>query len=89
MELGFKKIFATSLSVLLTMSLFTSQASAEKREIAKPEMEVRVKGKLTLDGKEFKDLNGNGKLVIDMKTGNHQMTNGRETYSFEMTSEES
>ena len=62
MELGFKKIFATSLSVLLTMSLFTSQASAEKREIAKPEMEVRVKGKLTLDGKEFKDLNGNGKL---------------------------
>ena len=62
MELGFKKIFATSLSVLLTMSLFTSQASAEKREIAKPEMEVRVKGKLTIDGKEFKDLNGNGKL---------------------------
>ena len=45
MELGFKKIFATSLSVLLTMSLFTSQASAEKREIAKPEMEVRVKRK--------------------------------------------
>ena len=62
MDLGFKKIFATSLSVLLTMSLFTSQASAEKREIAKPEMEVRVKGKLTIDGKEFKDLNGNGKL---------------------------
>ena len=25
-------------------------------------MEVRVKGKLTIDGKEFKDLNGNGKL---------------------------
>ena len=62
MDLRFKKIFAASLSVLLTMSLFTSQASAEKREIAKPEMEVRVKGKLTIDGKEFKDLNGNGKL---------------------------
>ena len=62
MDLRLKKIFATSLSVLLSMSLFTSQASAEKREMAKPEMEVRVKGKLTIDGKEFKDLNGNGKL---------------------------
>ena len=62
MDLRLKKIFAASLSVFLSISLFTSQASAEKREIAKPEMEVRVKGKLTVDGKEFKDLNGNGKL---------------------------
>ena len=62
MDLRLKKIFAASLSVFLSVSLFTSQASAEKREIAKPEMEVRVKGKLTVDGKEFKDLNGNGKL---------------------------
>ena len=44
------------------MPLFTSQASAEKEKLQNAEMEVRVKGKLTIDGKEFKDLNGNGKL---------------------------
>ena len=57
-----KRMIASSLAVFLSVSLFIPQVSAEKRENAQPEMEYRVKGKLTVNGKQFKDLNGNGKL---------------------------
>ena len=62
MDVRLKKRMAAALAVFLSVSLFTPQASAEKRETVQPKMEFRVKGKLTVNGKQFKDLNGNGKL---------------------------
>jgi beta-glucosidase len=62
MVIRLKKMIFSSLTVFLSLSLSIPQASAAKREMAKPEVEYRVKGKLTVNGKEFKDLNGNGKL---------------------------
>ena len=57
-----KRMIASSLAVFLSVSLSIPQVSAEKRENAQPQVEYRVKGKLTVNGKQFKDLNGNGKL---------------------------
>ena len=57
-----KKMMATSLAVYLSVSLFIPQAKAEKRENAQPDLEYRVIKKITVNGKPFKDLNGNGKL---------------------------
>lgn len=56
-----KKMMTTSLVVYLSVSLFIPQAKAEKRENAQPDLEYRVI-KITVNGKPFKDLNGNGKL---------------------------
>ena len=61
MNLSVKKWLSAAVSVFLTVSLFIPQVSAEKRE-TQPEMEFRVIGKITVDGKTFKDLNGNKKL---------------------------
>ena len=62
MDVRLKKRMTAALAVFLSVTLVIPQASAEKREIAQPNMEFRVKGTLTVNGKQFKDLNGNGKL---------------------------
>ena len=62
MNIKLKKMMASSLAVFLSVSLLIPQVSAEKRENAQPELEYRVIGKITVNGKQFKDLNGNGKL---------------------------
>ena len=55
-------MMATSLAVFLSVSLFIPRASAEKSDDPQPEMDFRVIGKITVNGKQFKDLNGNKKL---------------------------
>ena len=62
MNVSLKKIITYSISVFLSVSLFVPQVNAEKRENAQPEMEFRVIRKISVNGKPFKDLNGNGKL---------------------------
>ena len=62
MDVRLKKRMTAALAVFLSVALVIPQASAEKRETAQPKMEFRVKGTLTVNGKQFKDLNGNGKL---------------------------
>ena len=62
MDVRLKKRMTAALAVFLSVALVTPQASAEKRETVQPKMEFRVKGTLTVNGKQFKDLNGNGKL---------------------------
>src|SRR3954454_20108175 len=62
MILRFKQMIISSLAVFLSVSLFNPHVNAEKRENATPEMEFRVKGTITVNGKKFKDLNGNKKL---------------------------
>ena len=62
MKVRLRKILSTSLAVFLSVSLFIPQAKAVNKQNVQPEMEYRVKGKLSVNGKEFKDLNGNGKL---------------------------
>ena len=57
-----KRMMISSLVVLLLFSLYNPHVNAEKREDATPEMEFRVKGTITVNGKRFKDLNGNKKL---------------------------
>jgi beta-glucosidase len=59
---GLKKMMISSLAVFLSVSLFNPHVNAEKWENATPEMEFRVKGIITVNGKKFKDLNGNKKL---------------------------
>ena len=44
MDLRLKKMMISSLAVFLSVSLFNPHVNAEKREIATPEMEFRVKG---------------------------------------------
>ena len=62
MDVKRKKMMSSSLAVFLSVSLFVPQATAENEANVQTEMEFRVKGKLTVSGKQFKDLNGNGKL---------------------------
>ena len=62
MVLRLKRGLSSALAVFLTLSLFTPLANAQTRDNPVPSLEFRVKGKITVDGKEFKDLNGNGEL---------------------------
>ncbi|MEH7392180.1 glycoside hydrolase family 3 protein [Bacillus sp. JJ1474] len=62
MKVRIKKMITSSLAVFLSVSLLLPQVSAEVRGNAQPEMEYRVIGKITVNGKQFKDLNGNKKL---------------------------
>jgi beta-glucosidase len=57
-----RKAMAYTLAVLLSVSLMVPQASAVTGGNANPEIESRIKGTLKVNGKEFKDLNGNGQL---------------------------
>ncbi|WP_338472424.1 glycoside hydrolase family 3 N-terminal domain-containing protein [Niallia sp. XMNu-256] len=57
-----KRRIVSVLAVLLTFSLFVPPANAQTGANPVPPLEFRVKEKITVDGKEFKDLNGNGKL---------------------------
>lgn len=52
------------LAVLLSVLLMVPQASAVNRGTASTEIESRVKEHLKMNGKEFRDLNGNGKLDV-------------------------
>jgi beta-glucosidase len=58
---NYKKIMAGSLAILLTVPLLMPQVNAESNENV-TKVETRVKEILTVDGKEFKDLNENGNL---------------------------
>ncbi|WP_316568609.1 glycoside hydrolase family 3 N-terminal domain-containing protein [Neobacillus sp. YIM B06451] len=63
MDLILKKIISSSLVAFLTFSLFVPQVGAEKRQqTAQPVIDARAKKTLTVEGKTFKDLNGNGQL---------------------------
>lgn len=57
-----RKSMTFLLAVLLSVLLIVPQASAVNRGNARAEIESRVKEHLKINGKEFRDLNGNGQL---------------------------
>ncbi|MCM3652629.1 glycoside hydrolase family 3 protein [Metabacillus litoralis] len=57
-----RKVMASSLAVLLTIPLMAPQASAASKGNADMEVETRIKDTLKIKGKEYRDLNDNGKL---------------------------
>ncbi|MGE8080229.1 S-layer homology domain-containing protein [Peribacillus loiseleuriae] len=65
----FKKVAKVSFASLLTVSLAFPYAGIDRASAANndgnkavPKLETRIKQKLMINGKEYKDLNGNGKL---------------------------
>jgi beta-glucosidase len=55
-----KKIVQSSLALTILSSLVTNVSAADSK--VQPEISNHVKNVLVVDGKQFKDLNGNGKL---------------------------
>lgn len=62
MILELKKAMISLLVVIFSVSLFLPHSSAEKRQNVQPDLEYTLKKIITVDGKRYKDLNGNGKL---------------------------
>lgn len=62
MYVKLRKVMTFTLAVLLSVLLMVPQASAVNGGNASTEIESRVKENLKINGKEFRDLNGNGKL---------------------------
>ncbi|MBP1968587.1 beta-glucosidase [Virgibacillus natechei] len=56
------KVVLYFLTLLLVSSLFVSSISAQDGINADPDVDTRVKDTMEVDGKTFRDLNGNGEL---------------------------
>lgn len=57
-----RKIFATSIVIVLSLSTFIPMHQISAERDTQPTIGAKVKQTLSIDGKTFKDLNGNGQL---------------------------
>lgn len=57
-----KKLFATSIVIVLSLSTFNPLQQVFAQKDTQPTLGIKVKQTLSIDGNTFKDLNGNGQL---------------------------